>query len=34
MSKNFYDLNSVERGFKRDFMNDVIKLLISINNNY
>ena len=30
MSKNFYDLNSVERGFKRDFMNDVIKLLISI----
>ena len=30
MSKNFYDLNSVERGFKRDFMNAIIKLLISI----
>ena len=30
MSKNFYELNRVERGFKRDFMNAIIKLLISI----
>ena len=29
MSKNFYELNRVERGFKRDFMNDIVKLLIS-----